>query len=129
MPQDNYHLVLTASHIKRSQQFYDQLFTQLQWKKVAAEKALHGYSDGTLSVWITAAQNKKSTTHHFKSVGFHHLAIRVSTKKRVDEIYEWCLQQKIRVVDPPAHYPQYSKCYYAVFFVDPDGMKLEIMCT
>jgi predicted lactoylglutathione lyase len=37
------------------------------------------------------------------------------------------LLQKIgaEILDPPAHYPEYSEGYYAVFFADPDGLKLE----
>jgi hypothetical protein len=31
------------------------------------------------------------------------------------------------VVDPPADYPDYGEGYYAVFFTDPDGLKLEGM--
>jgi hypothetical protein len=31
----------------------------------------------------------------------------------------------VKVVDPPADYPEYGKGYYAVFFLDPDGLKLE----
>jgi NAD-dependent oxidoreductase involved in siderophore biosynthesis len=31
------------------------------------------------------------------------------------------------VVDPPADYPDYGDGYYAVFFTDPDGLKLEGM--
>jgi len=31
------------------------------------------------------------------------------------------------VLDAPAHYPEYSGDYYAVFFEDPDGMKLELV--
>ena len=29
------------------------------------------------------------------------------------------------VLDPPGEY--YDECYYAVYFADPDGMKLEAM--
>ena len=36
-------------------------------------------------------------------------------------------QHKINVVDPPADYPDYGEGYYAVFFTDPDGLKLEGM--
>ena len=31
------------------------------------------------------------------------------------------------MVDPPAAYPSYGEGYYAVFFLDPDGLKLEGM--
>jgi catechol 2,3-dioxygenase-like lactoylglutathione lyase family enzyme len=33
------------------------------------------------------------------------------------------------VLDPPKHYPHYCKGYYAVFFADPDGLKLEFVHT
>ena len=31
------------------------------------------------------------------------------------------------VLDAPAEYPQYGAGYYAVFFSDPDGLKLEFV--
>ena len=31
------------------------------------------------------------------------------------------------ILDAPAEYPQYSTGYYAVFFTDPDGLKLEFV--
>ena len=30
-------------------------------------------------------------------------------------------------LDPPAEYPLYAPGYYAVFFADPDGLKLEFV--
>jgi hypothetical protein len=32
-------------------------------------------------------------------------------------------------LDPPAEYPQDAPGYYAVFFRDPDGLKLEYVFT
>jgi len=34
-------------------------------------------------------------------------------------------RNKVPGVDPPADYPEYGERYYAVFFTDPDGLKLE----
>jgi catechol 2,3-dioxygenase-like lactoylglutathione lyase family enzyme len=31
----------------------------------------------------------------------------------------------VTILDAPAEYPQYGTGYYAVFFADPDGLKLE----
>ena len=33
----------------------------------------------------------------------------------------------VPILDAPAEYPQYGPNYYAVFFADPDGMKLELV--
>ncbi len=37
------------------------------------------------------------------------------------------VREGITVLDPPAEYPEYGPQYYAVFFADPDGMKLEVV--
>ena len=33
----------------------------------------------------------------------------------------------VEILDAPADYPQYAPGYYAVFFADPDGIRLEIV--
>ena len=33
------------------------------------------------------------------------------------------------ILDPPAEYADYGEGYYAVFFADPDGLKLEYVFT
>ena len=33
------------------------------------------------------------------------------------------------IFDAPAEYPEYCRRYYAVFFADPDGIKLEYVYT
>lgn len=59
--------------------------------------------------------------------GLHHLALRAESRADVDALH--ALLQKIgaNILDAPAHYPQYSEGYYAVFFADPDGLKLEFV--
>ena len=43
----------------------------------------------------------------------------------IDALHNLLLEKKLTVLDAPAEYPQYGARYYAVFFADPDGMKLE----
>ena len=59
--------------------------------------------------------------------GLHHLAWRVESRAAVDAAYDLLVEHRIPVLDPPAHYPEYSGDYYALFFADPDGLKLEIV--
>jgi catechol 2,3-dioxygenase-like lactoylglutathione lyase family enzyme len=44
----------------------------------------------------------------------------------VDAFYRFLQQIGARVLDPPATY-DYTPGYYAVFFADPDGLKLEVV--
>ena len=60
-------------------------------------------------------------------VGLHHLALKAKSREDVNRFYEFLLREQLPVIDPPADYPQYGPQYYAVFFTDPDGMKLELV--
>lgn len=60
-------------------------------------------------------------------VGFHHLAFRADKKETVDEFYEFLKKKKVVITEKPQHYPDYGdELYYAVFFNDPDGLRLEL---
>ncbi|GAA0338820.1 VOC family protein [Sphingomonas oligophenolica] len=65
--------------------------------------------------------------HERHAPGLHHLAWRAASREEVDRLHELLVARGITILDPPAHYPQYSGDYYAVFFEDPDGMKLELV--
>ena len=65
--------------------------------------------------------------HRRYAPGLHHFSWRAESREDVDRLHALLLEHGIKVLDPPAHYPQYSGDYYAVFFEDPDGMKLEFV--
>ena len=65
--------------------------------------------------------------HERYAPGLHHLAWRAASRDEVDRLYDLLVGRGIRILDAPAHYPDYSGDYYAVFFEDPDGMKLEVV--
>jgi catechol 2,3-dioxygenase-like lactoylglutathione lyase family enzyme len=58
---------------------------------------------------------------------FHHLAWRANSRDDVDAVHRLLVDHGVTILDPPAHYPEYWGDYYAVFFEDPDGMKLEVV--
>lgn len=63
--------------------------------------------------------------HDRYTSGLHHLAWRAESRADVDALHALLLEIGAQVLDPPADYPQYAPGYYAVFFADPDGLKLE----
>ncbi len=64
-------------------------------------------------------------THDRYSSGLHHLAWNADSRADVDALHALLVRIGATVLDAPAHYPEYSDGYYAVFFSDPDGLKLE----
>jgi catechol 2,3-dioxygenase-like lactoylglutathione lyase family enzyme len=63
-------------------------------------------------------------THRIGDVGFHHYAFELRNRKDVDALQAFLEKERVRIVDPAA---EYYDDYYAVFFLDPDGLKLEGM--
>lgn len=57
--------------------------------------------------------------------GLHHLAWNAESRADVDALHALLLRIGADVLDPPAEYSHYGEGYYAVFFADPDGLKLE----
>lgn len=63
--------------------------------------------------------------HHRFNTGMHHLAFRAESRDDVDALHALLGKIGAHILDAPAEYPEYSPGYYAVFFADPDGLKLE----
>ncbi|KAG0361516.1 hypothetical protein BG005_008106 [Podila minutissima] len=74
--------------------------------------------------------------HHKFNPGLHHLAFNLDNRAQVDEAYIkitkfYADNEGVdlgKILDAPAEYP-YMPGYYAVFFTDPDGIKLELVYT
>jgi catechol 2,3-dioxygenase-like lactoylglutathione lyase family enzyme len=59
-------------------------------------------------------------------VGLHHIAFEVASRAAVDERAEWLRVNGAEIESGPQAY-WYQPGYYAVFFYDPDGLKLELV--
>ena len=59
-------------------------------------------------------------------MGLHHLAFEADSRAAVDERARWLRERGVEIESGPQEY-DYLPGYYAVFFYDPDGIKLEIL--
>jgi catechol 2,3-dioxygenase-like lactoylglutathione lyase family enzyme len=80
-----------------------------------------------MEVGLQAAQ--RSRPHDRHAPGLHHLAFEAPSRHDVDRVYGQLRALHVQVLDAPAEYPDYGPGYYAVFFADPDGIKLEYAFT
>jgi predicted lactoylglutathione lyase len=55
------------------------------------------------------------------------LAFRAGSPEEIDQLYPKVKEAGAEIVEPPRYYPQHGEKYYALFFKDPSGIKLEIM--
>ncbi len=120
------HLVLSVGNFARSKKFYDKVLGFLGFKLKYDYADMAGWSNGKTLFWIAAADAQRRKRKYRKGdIGFHHYAFELSSRDDVDELGAFLEQNGMPVLDPPGEY--YGRNYYAVYFADPDGMKLEGM--
>lgn len=119
------HLVLRVSDLKRSRAFYDYVLGFLGFELLDEYEDMVGWTNGKTRLWIgrTDAEGKKHP-YRFGNIGFHHYAFELESRADVDALERHLKKKNITIADPAA---EYYDDYYAVFFLDPDGMKLEGM--
>src|SRR5260370_24207161 len=83
-----------------------------------------GWSNGKTLFWIAAADAVgRKRAFRKGDIGFHHYAFELSSRNDVDALGAFLQDNEVTVLDPPGEY--YGRNYYAVYFAEPDGMKLE----
>jgi len=125
-----HHVDLVVSSIERSLPFYSGLLGPLGYHTVSEVEGERGetiwYLSGPgTSVGLREAQAETDGFDRYR-VGFHHLAFEASSRAEVDERADWLRAQDAELESDPQEYT-YLPGYYAVFFYDPDGLKLEIV--
>ena len=128
-----HHLDLVVSDVERSKRFYSELLRSLGWTGVLELKGERGEA-----IWYLQAQDtwvglrqKQSDAHPIPydryAVGVHHIAFEASSREAVDRCWAWVLSQDVATESAPKEFPHYVEGYYAAFFYDPDGIKLEVV--
>lgn len=121
------HLDLTVTDLQHSLQFYEKILGALGFRRLV-HPYYHGFHNAHLIVGIKeAGAQEKAAGHNRFRAGLHHLALKAKRRTDVDRFHAFLVSEGITVLDPPADYPEYGPHYYAVFFADPDGLKLELV--
>lgn len=125
-----HHVDLVVSSIERSLPFYRELLGPLGWHGISEVEGERGetiwYLLGAATQIGLREMQSDDASHDRYSVGLHHLAFEAMSRAVVDERAEWLRSTGAELESEPQDYT-YEPGYYAVFFYDPDGMKLEIV--
>jgi catechol 2,3-dioxygenase-like lactoylglutathione lyase family enzyme len=115
------HIVIRVGNYEKSKAFYGQLFKFLGFKVLDEYEDAIGWTNGKTRFWIGPADAEgKKRKHRIGNIGLHHYAFELRSRKDVDALHAFVKKLGATIVDPAAE-------YYDVFFLDPDGLKLEGM--
>lgn len=133
MQLDPHHFDLVVTDLERSLAFYRDVlgFTE-EWpiEGERGERVVYlSRSGGGFHLGLRERQSDGHGVPYDRyAVGVHHVAFEVGSREEVDERVAFLRDRGVEIESGPKEY-DYSPGYYAVFFYDPDGIKLEIVFT
>ena len=126
------HLDLVCSDLERSLAFYGTVFGPLGLQPPVTFPGERGEpihylrfpTPGAGSLGLRQADEAQE--FELYAPGFHHVAFAVETDADVDAAHAAAVGADAQILHPPRLWPEYAADYYATFFLDPDGFRLEV---
>lgn len=128
------HVDLVVSSIPRSLPFYRGLLEPLGWVGVVEQEGERGETihylwgpdwGGSLGLREARSDAPRASVDRY-ALGLHHLAFEAPSRAAVDRAATWLHSHGAEIDGEPGE-RHYTPGYYAVFCLDPDGIKLEVV--
>jgi catechol 2,3-dioxygenase-like lactoylglutathione lyase family enzyme len=122
------HIGLTVPNLVAAKGYYDSLMPLVGFEPFIANADEFAYRPaagkrGTYIFFYPSAAGYQAD-----SAGLQHLAFMVPTRSAVHAVFDHVTSVGDTVVLEPQDFPQYPPPYYAMFWLDPHGFKLEAVC-
>src|SRR2546423_10766203 len=119
------HLDISVSDLERSGAFWAAFLKDLGYREFAKSATGWSWTNDESTVFLLQAESGYlDPPYHRKRVGLNHLAFGVSDLKQVD-----AMATRLKERNVPLLYggPRTGRTTYAVFFEDPDRIKIEVV--
>lgn len=121
------HIYIAVSDLRRAEHFYDRVFIEtLGFRKNAFRLG----NDPHIQYFnrhfgYVLRPSRTVNAHDPYAPGLHHLCLRVES---IADVVAVAQQLRATGIDASEaeHYPEYASDYWATFFADPDGIRLEV---
>ncbi len=119
------HVDLRVANLSNARHLYDALLPALGFSQINADAESAGYhapgeTGAEPFIWLVEDRGHKPNETR--------IAFATDSRSDVDRLGAIAQIAGARNFEPPALQPEYSPHYYATFFEDTDGNKLEICC-
>ena len=124
-----HHIEIYVSDLKRTILFWEWLLTK-KFTYEIFQKWDRGISFKLGETYIVFVQTEKkylSNPYNRKNTGLNHLAFHCRSKEFVDTLTKELKEKNINILYADKHPYAGGENYYAVFFEDPDRIKVEVV--
>ena len=123
-----HHVELYVSDLEKSIEFWAWFLKELGYETFQKWEEGQSFKKGeTYLVFVQTEKRYLDIPYHRKGVGLNHLAFHAHTRQQVDEVTQELQKRKLNILYADKHPYAGGKNYYAVYFEDPDRMKVELV--
>lgn len=122
-----HHVEINVSDLQASREFWGWLLEKLGYRKFQEwEDGISWKQGETYLVFVQTEQRFLELPYHRKATGLNHLAFHAGSREQVDELTQELMKKGIPVLYQDRHPYAGGPEHYAVFFEDPDRIKVEL---
>ncbi len=123
-----HHIELYVSDLKASKNFWGWLLEKLGYTSFQSWENGHSWKIGeTYIVFVQVADRFEDKPYHRCGVGLNHLAFHASSRDQVDELTKLLANKGVTILYQHQHPYAGGETHYAVYFEDPDRIKVELV--
>ena len=124
------HLAVNVPDLPAAKRYYDRLLPLVGFEAfyVADDELAYMPAAGKRGTFLFFYPSEESGAYSPRATGLQHLAFMVPTREAVHAVHDLALETGSEVLQAPQEFPQYGSPYFATFWLDPFGFKLEAVC-
>jgi catechol 2,3-dioxygenase-like lactoylglutathione lyase family enzyme len=125
-----HHVEVYVSHLESSKLFWGWLLEKLGYSVYQSwQEGVSYVLEESYIVFVQVEPKHMSPSYHRSKVGLNHLAFHAPTREFIDEMTKALREKGVTILYEDRHPYAGGPDYYAVFFEDPDRIKVEITLT
>jgi catechol 2,3-dioxygenase-like lactoylglutathione lyase family enzyme len=123
-----HHLELYVSNLSKSSEFWGWLLAELGYDCYQKwDSGISWKHEETYIVFVQAEERFLDVPYHRSRVGLNHLAFHAESREQVDQITKQLKESGVNILYQDKHPYAGGNAHYAVFFEDPDRIKVEVV--
>jgi catechol 2,3-dioxygenase-like lactoylglutathione lyase family enzyme len=124
------HLAVNVPDLGVAKAYYDVVMPALGYETfvAAADEFAYLPADGKRGAFLFFYPSLESGSYSLDATGLQHLAFIVPGRNDVRSVHDLVVGLGSTVLHAPQAFPQYGPTYFATFWLDPFGFKLEAVC-
>ena len=123
-----HHVEIYVSNLKRSADFWGWFLSELGYTPYQEWEEGRSWKSGdTYLVFVQAREKHLDVPYHRCRVGLNHVAFHADSREQVDELTAKVRAKGMHVLYEERHPYAGGESCYALFFEDPDRIKVEVV--